>query len=347
MKVERVDLRPYQLPLRRPWRTAQGTLRDRRGWLVRLDAAGASGYGDCAPLPGAGTETPAVAGAALAACQGRLTGLDLAAAAGALDVCCGASPAARCGLHTALLDLQARLAGVPLRVMFGPARDRVSVNAALGALDDRAPARAAAAVQAGYTVLKLKVGVGPVATEVELVHALAAEQPQGIALRLDANRAWTPGAAQAFLAAVRELPIEALEEPLREPDPARLRALQATCGFALALDESAGAWLQPGGLASFPVARLVIKPAVLGGLDRGARLAARAAAAGIEVVLTSLLESAAGIWPALQLAAAVPGSLAHGLATSDWLAADLGAPPVASRGTVALPAASGSGCVPG
>ncbi|MFM7464900.1 MAG: hypothetical protein ACKO28_05420 [Cyanobium sp.] len=43
--------RPFSFPLLAPLQTAAGTLRERRGWLLRLDtAAGTTGWGEAAPL---------------------------------------------------------------------------------------------------------------------------------------------------------------------------------------------------------------------------------------------------------------------------------------------------------
>ncbi|MFM9047773.1 MAG: o-succinylbenzoate synthase, partial [Cyanobium sp.] len=43
--------RPFSFPLFAPLQTAAGTLRERRGWLLRLDtAAGTTGWGEAAPL---------------------------------------------------------------------------------------------------------------------------------------------------------------------------------------------------------------------------------------------------------------------------------------------------------
>jgi O-succinylbenzoate synthase len=55
--IERVDLVPYRLPLARVWASARGNFRERRGWLVSVRCGDLRGYGDCAPLPEAGTET--------------------------------------------------------------------------------------------------------------------------------------------------------------------------------------------------------------------------------------------------------------------------------------------------
>jgi L-alanine-DL-glutamate epimerase-like enolase superfamily enzyme len=70
-------------------------------------------------------------------------------------------------------------------------------------------------------------------------------------------------------------------------------------------------------------------------------------AAGREVVITSLVESAAGLWATAQLAAAIGSPLAHGLATGQWLAEDLGPPPLPLAGRIALPDTPGSGFAAG
>jgi L-alanine-DL-glutamate epimerase-like enolase superfamily enzyme len=64
------------------------------------------------------------------------------------------------------------------------------------------------------------------------------------------------------------------------------------------------------------------------------------------VVVTGVVESAAGLWPTAQLAAATGSRLPHGLATADWLAEDLGHPPRLKRRTLSLSDRPGSGFKP-
>jgi len=149
-----------------------------------------------------------------------------------------------------------------------------------------------------------------------------------------------------MIGALNELPIESLEEPLREPSPEALQRLQALAAFPLALDETLHAIGTGIELDSLPVNRIVLKPASVGGLLRTQVLARRAAHRGIQVVLTSLIETAAGIWPTLQLAAALSTPLAHGLATSGWLSRDLGSVPAVANGRISLPERTGGGFLP-
>lgn len=348
---------------------------------------GCCGYGDCAPLPEAGTETPAAAAERLSTWikdhgQSPLS-TQLALLEHALP---SATPAADAALETALLDLSARLGRLPLReslvgegerAVASKATSEIEINAALGAVaassqpalthhvsDDVAdqvfaqiPDQAAeqsaeqalhSALAAGFRVLKVKVGVAPVAQELAAIQHLCARLPVGARLRLDANRAWSLPTARKLLDDLLPLAhwIESLEEPCAEATDAELRVLQARTPIALAFDESLPARGWPLDPEQLPLRRLVLKPGIIGGLRPTLALAQRAQAMGQEVVITSLIESAAGLWSSAQLAAATGSPLAHGLATGAWLAADLGAVPVIERGYIRLPERPGSGFSP-
>lgn len=354
----RVDLAftPYRLALTRPWASAHGHFGARCGWLVSARTEGARGYGDCAPLPAAGTETPAAAWRRL--CEARRAIHRRSAPPGAgtplerwlqtLDQAPrGPTPAADFALDCALSDLASRLADTSLRRwLAGTARDTVPVNGALGALMDTTAADLAGAARAGLLVVKLKVGIAPSARELMHLHALGADLPPGLRLRLDANGAWDQATAIRVVDALAGLPVESLEEPLHPPDWPALVALQARASFPLALDESVAALAETLDQVRYPVRRIVLKPAAIGGLRRTLRLARRFQAAGIETVITSLVESAAGLWPTAQLAAAIGSPVPQGLATADWLREDLGPAPPLRDGLLHLPAAPGSGFVP-
>ena len=341
MNIVAADWLPYALPLKRPWQTARGVMTQREGRLLRLTAAdGRIGWGDAAPLPEFGIN-------------------DEMAAAFAEEC--------------AQLDLLAQRAGLPLNAwLSGEApRARAAVNSVLGAISTVSAEQLRTAHAAGYRVAKLKVGVLPVAEEIARLHALCAEipvtpaqLPQGndwipacagmtgggtasapwLLLRLDANRAWAMADAQAFIAACAGLPIEGLEEPLAEPNAAALAELQRHAAFPLAVDESIEL-LAPDFFRHPPVRRLVLKPARLG-LLASVELALRARASGIEVVVTSALESACGLLACAHLAAAVAPDSVHGLGTADWLAADTGDSPRVVEGYLHLPLEPGMGFHP-
>ena len=339
----------YRLPLRQPWASARGGFVVREGWLVRLVTdAGLIGYGDCAPLPQAGTEGMDSAVACLSDWAAILPGLSLEAALGSIGAIAPGAPAACCALETALLDLLAQEAGLPLARWLNPdAATEVRVNAVLGGLDSRTVERALAAVAEGYSVLKLKVGLAAGHEEIPLLHDLARCLPAGVSLRLDANCAWNDREAEDFLGAVAGLPVESVEDPLANPDTAGWLRLQAKVPFPLAADESLRIMGADVVFNQPSVRRVVLKPMVRGGLVSALALARRAREADVECVVTTTVDSAVGVTAALHLAAAVANDLAHGLATSAWLEGDVGNPPRPTGGVLRLVDRPGLGCIPG
>lgn len=315
MNIAAADWLAYALPLQRPWRTSRGEIIERTGRLFRLQTFdGLTGWGDSAPL--------------------AEFGIDATAADAFAE-------------ETAHLDLMAQQAGLPLHQwLSGNARvGSLAVNGNLGSLQNVTPGMLKAAADQGYAVIKLKVGIAPPNDEIAQLTELATHAPAGISWRLDANRAWCFADAQAFIAHCAGLPIEGLEEPLAAPDCAALARLQAAAAFPIALDEStelidAHFFRHP------PVRRLVIKPARHGGLLASVELALRAQASGIEIIVTSSLESACGLFACAQLAAAVAPGNVHGLATAEWFSVDTGAVPRIANGRLPLPAAAGLGFMP-
>ena len=315
MTVIAADWLPYALPLRHPWLTSRGRIDTRRGSLLRLRTVdGRTGWGDAAPLPEVGIT-------------------DLAARAFAEE--------------TAHLDLLAQQAGLPLHQWLSGASpvDSLAINANLGALPEATPAMLTTAAAAGFSVVKLKVGTRPLADEIKQLRQLTRSVPPQLTLRLDANRAWSFADASRFIIACADLPVEGLEEPLAAPDAEALAKLQAGIPFPLAIDESTQL-LDSDFFRHPPVRRLVIKPARQGGLLASIEQALRARACGLEIIVTSSLESACGLLAGAHLAAAIAPEAVHGLGTAEWFAADTGqAPPIAS-GRLRLSSCPGLGFTP-
>lgn len=326
----RAEVFPYRLPLLRPWRAARKTLCERIGALVRLTDADEEGWGDCAPLPSRDDPTAVVA--TLASWSRQADFAHLAAL----------PPEARWAIDAARADLAARQAGAPLWRHLGGTSSEIDINAALGALDDDLPARLALAAAAGYRLGKIKVGVAPLEEEIARLLALTPPFP----LRLDANRRWTDQEARRFLLAIRDLPIDAVEEPLAEPTLDKLAELQRDLPYALALDESLPDFHLSSIIDRRPVRRLVLKPARLGDIATIAEIIRRARNAGIETVLSSVIDSAIGVAATAHLAAALAPDYPHGLDTSRWLVADLAAPLPIVAGRCRLTESPGLGLTP-
>lgn len=347
MRGIEIKLDAYSLPLTRSWHSSKGSCRARSGWLVAATGgAGDKGFGDCCPMPDAGTETFVQAGD----CLHRLAQKPADELYRELAVYQAGYPAACHGISTALLDMQARQRQMPLgQLLNKDASPKISLNAAAGALTQINDTRLQSLEREGYKVIKLKVGIADPAAELSLLHNLSKRLKPSILLRLDANQAWDFQQAAYFIDAIQGMPVESLEEPLQAPTLTELEKLQNRSNMPLAVDESIAGMTPEVLLGSAAIHRLVLKPMVLGGLKPAMDIALKAHQSGMDCIVTSLLESAAGIWACSQLAAAIdplfPG-LAHGLATSQWLSRNTGAPPLVIEGKIDLSSTTGSGFQP-
>ncbi len=345
--ILQTKLTPYRLPLKQPWQSATGSFNHRSGWLIELITDdGYHGYGDSTTLPTGGGETPTQAEHWLRRELKAATNLSPQTALDGLPPP-GDSPAARCGIETALLDLISQMADSPLHLWLNPASSSsVQTNTNLGQLNKTVISKAEIAIRQGFHVLKIKVGGSPVKQELQLLEHLAQTLPDSITLRLDANRAWSQTDARHFLRGIDGLPIESLEEPLQQPELIALADLQASSHCKIALDESLQQIDITELLAVQPIHRLILKPMLQGGLLPALQLAQRAKAVGIDSVVTTTVDSAAGSWAATQLAAAIDNQLYNGLATSSWLAQDIGVSPVIEDGVISIPSNAGLGFKP-
>jgi o-succinylbenzoate synthase len=299
-------IRPFSLELARPLSTASGGITTRSGFLFERDG----GLGEATPLPG-WTESADDCGEALRAATDA-PDWDAALAA------CEGSPAARHGVSLARLDADARAAGHSLaRELADDPADAVPVNATVGDGDEDATREAVtAAADAGFETVKVKVGARPPAEDVARLRA--ASEAADVALRADANGAWSAKQARKVADSLSDVDLEYLEQPL---SAATLDGYRSIEGADVALDE---ALVHHDLEAVLDVADyVVLKPMALGGVDRARETALRAREAGVEPVVSTTVDAAVARAAAVHLAAGIADVPACGLATGDRLADDL------------------------
>src|SRR4051812_5765975 len=140
MRVVRVAWFPFRIPYVAPFSTAHGSEPARLGAIIRVTTDdGRVGLGEAAPLPAFGGGTLDDTLAQIAKLAARIAGHDLDAGLALLDRLdyteAGISAAA-CGFDTALLDLKAQAAGLPLaKLLDVRAAAAAPVNAAVGLVD--------------------------------------------------------------------------------------------------------------------------------------------------------------------------------------------------------------------
>ncbi|MFI4985457.1 MAG: mandelate racemase/muconate lactonizing enzyme family protein [Solirubrobacterales bacterium] len=333
------------LKLAQPLQSSYGAVVERDLIAVSIaDGAGASGYGEAAPLQaydGVGVEQVERAlmryGEVLARSAGS-NGAEL------IDACRQVEdlPAALAAVDLALWDRAGRLRGMPVAALLTdrPAQT-VPVNATLSALDRAGVAeQAAAAARDGFECVKVKVGVGDDAGRVAAARAGAGPE---VALRLDANGAWSVEEAVASIDALAPVGLELVEEPVH--GLTGVREVRERVTVRVSIDETAA---QHGALGAGVADAVCLKISRCGGISGLLAAATLVRASGAEPYLASTLDGPLGIAAAVHAAAALAsrGPVAHcGLATLG-LFEDLDDPLPAREGRITVPTGGGLGVDP-
>ncbi|AJR09417.1 O-succinylbenzoate synthase [Photobacterium gaetbulicola Gung47] len=265
----------YQLPMDSGVILRTQRLVNREGWIVELQDGDRTGYGEIAPLPEFSQETAEQAGEQAKALLTQW----VAGEALALD---NALPSVAFGLSMAELELQG---GLP------QAGNYTVAPLCAGDPDDLV---IALNNMPGEKVAKIKVGMYEAVRD-GMVANMFIDSIAGIRLRLDANRQWTPLKAQQFAKYVKPENrggIAFLEEPCQTP--ADSLAFAQETGINIAWDETVRdegfeVKAEPG------VVAIVIKPTLVGSVQRCMELVKQAHEQGLTAVISSSMETSLGL----------------------------------------------------
>ena len=334
----RMTVEPLALETRHAFRIARGGQKNWEHLVVTLEHDGRVGRGEVAATAFYG-ESAATARAALAAWEPLLPtdpwdveGFERRAA-GVLR----GQRAAWNALDTALWDLRAQAAGVPLWKLWGldPARLPLS-SFTLGLAEWEETARKLDEAKA-YPILKIKVGGADDVRTVERIR-----ERSGQVLRVDANAGWTRDQAARLLPALADLGVEFVEQPLDPDDLEGLLWLHRRSPLPLYVDEACHVAADVAKLHD-RASGLVVKLVKTGGPSEALRLVHAARAHGLSLMLGCMIESSLGITAAAHL-----GPLFDTLdLDGHWLlAGDPFEGVGGGEGRLTLPARPGLGVVP-
>jgi L-alanine-DL-glutamate epimerase-like enolase superfamily enzyme len=291
-----------ELPLEVPFTIARGTMSTVENVVVELEHGGETGYGAAAPSSHYG-ETAETVEALLPAL------LDVVEAVGdpharreihdRMRAVAHGNPAARAAVDIALWDLAGKLLGAPLYRLLGHGADAACPPTSYTiSIDDTAAMqrRASEAAEAGYPVLKVKLGTD---RDLEIVERLRAVVPD-VEIRVDANEAWTPTEAVAACEALAEHDVEFVEQPVPAENPEGLRYVYERSPLPIAADESCLTAADVPAVADrCDIANLKLMKC--GGITPAVELIHTARAHGLAVMCGCMLETSAAIAGAAHL----------------------------------------------
>ncbi|AAU38398.1 o-succinylbenzoate synthase [Basfia succiniciproducens] len=170
----------------------------------------------------------------------------------------------------------------------------------------------------GEKVAKIKVGMYE-ANRDGMIADMLLEAIPDLYLRLDANRSWTPAKAAMFAKYVKpehRPRIQFLEEPCKTREESRRFAEQT--GINIAWDESVR---EPDFevVAEPHVTAIVIKPTLVGSLEKCVSLIEKAQNLGMKAVISSSIESSFGLTQLARIARQYTPDVTPGLDTLDLM----------------------------
>ncbi|VTU06807.1 O-succinylbenzoate synthase [Actinobacillus indolicus] len=298
-----VSLYRYTLPIETGIILRNRRLKQREGLIIHLQQADKEGWGEIAPLPEFSQETLAEAEVAV-----------------------------RQWIEKWLNHQDESLTSYPPSVAFGVSCALAELN---GTLSEEANFQTAPLCYGdpdelyaelnqiqGEKIAKIKVGLYE-ANRDGLIADMFLEAIPDLKLRLDANRSWTLEKALLFaseIAPERKDRIQFLEEPCKTPELSRQFAEQT--GINIAWDETVR---EPNFLVKKEpnLTAIVIKPTLVGSLEKCISLIEQAHQQGLIAVISSSIESSLGLTQLARFANQYTPNTLAGLDTLDLMKAQL------------------------
>ncbi len=287
----RLETEILTLHTRHPFIIARGGNSEYRTVLVKItDGDGNEGWGEAAATRFYG-ETLDTVMATLPVYASQLGDdpMQLEAIEARMEAAIGRNAAARVAISTALHDLVAKRAGVPLCRWWGLDPAAAPMSTFTIGIDTPDMVRSKVLEAEQYPILKIKLGSD---RDLELLTAIRSATDRE--LRVDANCGWTASEAVGKLAMLAEFGVTVLEQPVAPHDLEGLARVRAHAKIPVIADESCVTSRDIPGLVG-KVDGINIKLAKCGSLREAIRMIAIARAHGLMVMVGCMIESSVGI----------------------------------------------------
>lgn len=345
--IDRIEQYLVRLPFVAPFSTSTATWTCKEALLLRIDADGVTGWGECVadPDPFYAYETTITAAHIIRDFLLPLVepGITMETLAQRFHHVRGHGMA-KATIENALFDLVAKREGVPLHALFGhPARKVLSgISIGIQETEEALIAAVEEAVSSGYHRVKMKIRRG---CDVERVAAVRERFPD-IALMADANGDYALEDA-AHLRELDAFGLTMIEQPLSYSDIYEHSLLQKELRTPLCLDESIHSLADARAAIDLGSCRIInIKQGRVGGLMEALRIAEYSASQGVPVWSGGMDETGIGRAVNIHMQAApfftIPGDTSE---TSRYFARDIVTPPVVlgADGFITIPDGPGIG----
>jgi len=320
MRIERVELHHFELPLVTPFETSVGTTKVRQVVLLSMHCGDLTGWGEC--TAGAGPwyscETTETAWSILSEfLVPQVLGKDITSAEEIVELVrrVRGHQMAKAALENAFWDISAQSQDISLAALLGGTVDRVRAGVSIGiksSLKDLLDT-VAQRVDEGYGRIKLKIKPG---WDIDVVRAVRERWP-ALPLQVDANCAYTPSDVSR-LKELDEFELLLIEQPYHHDDLVDHSRLQSQIRTPVCLDESIQSPEHARWAMDIGACRIInIKVGRVGGLTAAREIHNMCAERGVPVWCGGMLETNVGRATNVAIASLPNFTLPNDISASD------------------------------
>lgn len=286
--ISNLSWQKITLKLRNPFRLSYGTSEERQAYWIRLKDDEGWGEGTIPPYYGVDPKAMlSIWQRAAVSSAGFPEDPDLITDWIGSD---GPAPA-RCGLDLALHDRIARKHDLPLHRLLELPDPTPKPSSFTISLDEPEIMAGMAQQVSKYPIIKVKLGGDQ--QDMARLKAIRNARPE-VALWVDANAGWGLDDALGYIAALEDLKIEMLEQPLAKEDIFGMGLLQRETTIPIVADESVQAIENIEALADAGVRGVNLKLMKVGGIAPALRMIKRSKELGLELMLGCMIETSIG-----------------------------------------------------
>ena len=312
MIINDIVVANVEAPLITPFKTALRTVHSIQNIAVYVHTDdGQMGVGEAAPTAVITGETKgsiihAIEEYIKPAIKGMEIG-DIAQIMERLNQCIYQNTSAKAAVDMAIYDLYAKRYSAPLYQLLGGYRKELVTDITISVNEKEEMVKdSLAAVERGFSILKVKVGKDPLG-DVERVRAIREAVGPNITLRVDANQGWTPKQAVRIIGTLEDADtnIQLVEQPVHYSDIAGMQYVTKHTLTNILADESVFSPKDALTIIEKRAADFInIKLMKTGGIYQAKKICQIAEANEIECMIGCMLETKISVSAAAHFAAA-------------------------------------------
>lgn len=326
MKIREFKYFPYQLKFKSNFITSNQIFKLRNILILQLiDDEGNKFYGEAAPIRNFGSESLDDIGNLLNEKITEFSGLEIEDAISILNApIFNEYPVTKFALEQAILNFAIHSNYQPIIDLVATGmKNEIQVNAVVGKLPLKETVKEIEDIaEKNYSTVKIKIGRENFYDDLHIIDAVNKSIGTKLKLRLDLNGSWSFDETKKYILQLTKYNIEFIEQPVKTIE--ELINISESSPIKIAPDESANNLdniIDIINSDSFDF--IVIKPMLNGGIFNTLKIVEYANSKGINIIISSALESAVGRSILPLLALSNNHKFAHGLATAEFYKNDL------------------------